>query len=149
MHAVWSPERGGVHPGRVKEGEEKMEVRGTPGGEAWIKAKVQVIQITEAGTTYYVKVDGSGQAFEIKEGDILFDTDAAAMLAETSSRLEEIKEDLERDPLEDIGSGDYRIPEAEPKRGRGRPRKATVEGLMAKAEQARIKRNEGGDLWDS
>lgn len=125
-----------------------MEVRGTPGGEAWIKAKIKIIQITEAGTTYYVKIDGSGQSFEIKEGDILFDTDAAAMLAETSRRLEDIKEDLERDPLEDIGAGNYRIPEAEPKRGRGRPRKATVEGLMAKAEQARIRREAEEDpLW--
>ena len=122
-----------------------MEVRGTPGGEAWIKAKVKIIQITEAGTTYYVMIDGSGQ---IKEGDILFETDAAAMLAETSRRLEDIKEDLERDPLEDIGAGNYRIPEAEPKRGRGRPRKATVEGLMAKAEQARIRREAEKDpLW--
>lgn len=125
-----------------------MEVRGTPGGEAWIKATVKIIEITEAGTTYYVKIDGSGQAFEIKEGGILFETDAAAMLAETSRRLEDIKEDLERDPLEDIGAGNYRIPEAEPKRGRGRPRKATVEGLMAKAEQARIRREAEKDpLW--
>lgn len=125
-----------------------MEVRGTPGGEAWIKATVKIIEITEAGITYYVKIDGFGQAFEIKEGDILFETDAAAMLAETSRRLEDIKEDLERDPLEDIGAGNYRIPEAEPKRGRGRPRKATVEGLMAKAEQARIRREAEKDpLW--
>ena len=125
-----------------------MEVRGTPGGEAWIKATVKIIEITEAGTTYYVKIDGSGQAFEIKEGDIIFETDAAAMLAETSRRLEDIKEDLERDPLEEIGAGNYRIPEAEPKRGRGRPKKATVEGLMAKAEQARIRREaEENPLW--
>lgn len=125
-----------------------MEVRGTPGGEAWIKAKVKIIEITEAGTTYYVSIDGSGQAFERKEREILFETDAAAMLAETSRRLEDIKEDLERDPLEDIGAGNYRIPEAEPKRGRGRPRKATVEGLMAKAEQARIRREAEEDpLW--
>lgn len=126
-----------------------MEVRGTPGGEAWIKATVKAIQIRENGTSYFVQLEGRDEWHEVDAADILFNTDAAVMLGETSRRLEEIKEDLEGDPLEDIGAGDYRIPEAEPKRGRGRPRKATVEGLMAKAEQARIRRDEGGDLWDS
>lgn len=125
-----------------------MEVRGTPGGEAWIKATVTEIQIRQDATHYFVRLDGFQSEFKVKAENILFETDAAAMLAETSRRLEDIKEDLERDPLEDIGAGNYRIPEAEPKRGRGRPRKATVEGLMAKAEQARI-RNEGGSLWDN
>lgn len=125
-----------------------MEVRGTLGGEAWIKAIVKAIQIRETGTSYFVQLEGRDEWHEVDAADIIFETDAAAMLAETSRRLEDIKEDLERDPLEDIGAGNYRIPEAEPKRGRGRPRKATVEGLMAKAEQARIKREAEEDpLW--
>lgn len=124
-----------------------MEVRGTPGGEAWIKATVKAIQIRETGTSYFVQLEGRDEWHEVDAADIIFETDAAAMLAETSRRLEDIKEDLERDPLEDIGTGNYRIPEAEPKRGRGRPRKATVEGLMAKAEQARIRREAENPLW--
>lgn len=125
-----------------------MEVRGEIGATCFVKATVKVIEIGENGTTYLVSLQEGGDFHEIKAEDILFETDAAAILAETSRRLEEIKEDLEEDPLEDIDAGKYRIPETEPKRGRGRPRKATVEGLMAKAEQAKI-RKDGGDLWDS
>lgn len=93
-----------------------------------------------------MNIDRSGQAFEVKEANILFETDTAAMLAETSRRLDEIKEDLERDPLKEE-------PEEEPEeapapRRRGRPKKATVESLMAKVEQVKI-RKEGGNLWDS
>lgn len=125
-----------------------MEVRGTPGDEAWIKAIVKAIQIRENGTSYFVQLEGRDEWHEVDAADIIFETDAAAILAETSRRLEEIKEDLEEDPLEDIDAGKYRIPETEPKRGRGRPRKATVEGLMAKAEQVRISREASdGPLW--
>jgi len=124
-----------------------MEVRGTPGSEAWIKAKVKVIQIGENGTSYRVQpvgvVDFQNYLIEVDAADILFETDAAAMLAETSRRLEEIKEDSERDLLEEEPEEEEPAP-----RRRGRPKKATVEGLMAKAEQARIRREaEEAPLW--
>lgn len=127
-----------------------MEVRGTPGSEAWIKAKVKVIQIGENSTSYRVQpvgvIDFQNYLIEVDAADILFETDAAAMLAETSRRLEEIKEDLERDPLEEEPKEEPE--EAPAPRRRGRPKKATVEGLMAKAEQARIRREaEEAPLW--
>ena len=73
-----------------------MEVRGTPGGEAWIKAIVKAIQIRETGTSYFVQLEGRDEWHEVDAADIIFETDAAAMLAETSRRLEDIKEDLSR-----------------------------------------------------
>lgn len=129
-----------------------MEVKGNIGDVVFVKSKIRKIQIGENGTSYSVQPEGvvniRDHLLEADAADILFETDAAAMLAETSRQLEEIKEDLEPDPLEDIDAGKYRIPETEPKRGRGRPRKATVEGLMAKAEQARIRREAEEDpLW--
>lgn len=133
-----------------------MEVRGNIGDVVFVKSKIRKIQIGEGGTSYCVQpegvVDFRSCLLEVDAEDIMFETDAAAMLADTSRRLEEIKEDLEQDPkgfstLEPELPA-YTIPEAEPKRGRGRPKKATVEGLMAKAEQARIRREaEENPLW--
>lgn len=48
-----------------------MEIIGKPGEEVWVKAKIHLITLTEAGITYYVKIDGYGQSFEMKEGDIM------------------------------------------------------------------------------
>lgn len=89
-----------------------MEIIGKPGEEVWVKAKIHLINITEAGITYYVKIDGSGQAFEMKEEDIM----AAAP-------------EIIREPVK-TGA-------AQTGKKRGRPRKATVEDLMARAEGER------------
>lgn len=123
-----------------------MEVRGTPGSEAWIKAKVKVIQIGENGTSYRVQpvgvIDFQNYLIEVDAADILFETDAAEMLkAEKQPEEEDPQEEPEEEPQEE--------PEEAPvPRRRGRPKKATVEGLMAKAEQARIRREaEEAPLW--
>ena len=114
-----------------------MEVRGTPGGEAWIKATVKAIQIRENGISYFVQLEGRDEWHEVDAADILFETDPAEMM-EIEKKIEELKE---------MPAVKFETPEA-PRRGRGRPKKATVEGLMAKAEQARIRREAEEDpLW--
>lgn len=126
-----------------------MEVRGTPGSEAWIKAKVKVIQIGEKSTSYRVQpvgvIDFQNYLLEVDAADILFETDAAEMLkAEKQPEEEESKGYSIMDP--ELPAVKYETPEA-PRR-RGRPKKATVEGLMAKAEQARIRSEaEEAPLW--
>jgi len=100
-----------------------MEIIGKPGEEVWVKAKIHLITLTEAGITYYVKMDGSGQSFEMKEGDIM--AAAPKIIREPVNREE---------PQEE--------PEAAPKKRRGRPRKATVEDLVARAEGERPQRIE-------
>lgn len=127
-----------------------MEVKGNIGDVVFVKSKIRKIQIAENGTSYSVQPEGvvniRDHLLEVDAKDIMFEGDAAAMLAETSRQLEEIKEDLERDPLEDEPEEEPEEPPA-PRR-RGRPKKATVEGLMAKAEQAKIRREaEEGPLW--
>lgn len=106
-----------------------MKIIGKPGEEVWVKAKIHLITLTEAGITYYVKMDGSGQSFEMKEGDIM----AAAP--------EIIREPVNREEPKDPGAVPA-DPEEVPKKRRGRPRKATVEDLVARAEGERPQRIE-------
>lgn len=107
-----------------------MEIIGKPGDEVWVKAKIHLINITEDGTTYYVKLDESGQAFGKREEDIIA---AAPKIIRELAKREEPQDEPEEEPA--------------PRR-RGRPKKATVEGLMAKAEQARIRSEaEEAPLW--
>lgn len=47
-----------------------MEVRGTPGGEAWIKATVKAIQIRETGTSYFVQLEGCDEWHEVEQARI-------------------------------------------------------------------------------
>lgn len=146
MRPVWKTVRRGLyHSGRLREEKEKMEVRGEIGATCFVKATVKVIEIGENGTTYLVTLHEGGDYHGIKAEDILFETDPAEMLkAEKQPEEEEPKGYSIMDP--ELPAVKFETPEA-PRR-RGRPKKATVEGLMAKAEQARIKK-EGGDLWDS
>jgi predicted HicB family RNase H-like nuclease len=119
-----------------------MEVRGTPGGEAWIKATVTEIQIRQDATHYFVRLDGFQSEFKVKAENILFESDSVEMLkAKKQPEEEDPQEEPEEEPQEE--------PEEAPApRRRGRPKKATVEGLMAKAEQARIRREaEEAPLW--
>ena len=110
-----------------------MELKGKPGEEVWIKATVNFIQIGLDGASYFVEIEG--QLVQFPESAVM----AVSVLddPETVKReepQEEPKEELKEEPKE----------EPAPRR-RGRPKKATVEGLMAKAEQAKI-RNEA-DTW--
>jgi hypothetical protein len=115
-----------------------MEIIGKPGEEVWVKAKIHLINITEDGTTYYVKLDETGPAFGKRAEDIIA---AAPKIIREPAKREKPQEEPEDEPEEE--------PEEEPApRRRGRPKKATVEGLMAKAEQARIRREaEEAPLW--
>lgn len=119
-----------------------MEIRGDIGAEAYVKATVKHIHITEAGVTYYVQHDGSGQLFEIKESDILFDTDPAEMLGMVKEYPAVKYETMEppgysvMDP--ELPAVKFETPEA-PRR-RGRPKKASVDDLMKRAEQAKIRK---------
>ena len=101
-----------------------MEIIGKPGEEVWVKAKIHLINITEDGITYYVKMDESGQAFEKKEEEII----AAAP--------KNIKEPAK------TGA-------AQTGKKRGRPRKATVEDLVERAKGERPQKIEILKIPDS
>ena len=116
-----------------------MEVRGNIGDIVFVKSKIRKIQIGEGGTSYCVQpegvVDWRSCLLEVDAEDIMFEADAAGTL--------KAEEQSER-PAE-VPGVKFETPEA-PRRGR--PKKATVEGLMAKAEQARIRREAEEDpLW--
>ena len=112
-----------------------MELKGKPGEEVWIKAQVNFVQIGLEGVSYFVDIEG--QLVQFPESAVM------------AVKREEPQEEPEEEPKgysimdPELPAVKYETPEA-PRR-RGRPKKATVEGLMAKAEQAKI-RNEA-DAW--
>lgn len=109
-----------------------MELKGKPGEEVWIKAAVNFIQIGLDGVSYFVDIEG--QLVQFPESAVM-----AVSVPDDSETVkrEEPQEEPEEEPEE-----------APTPRRRGRPKKATVEGLMAKAEQVRISREmSDGPLW--
>lgn len=113
-----------------------MEVRGEIGATCFVKATVKVIEIGENGTTYLVTLQEGGDYHEVKAEDILFETNSAEML-EAEKKIEELKE---------MPAVKFETPEA-PRR-RGRPKKASVDDLMKRAEQAKKSRPCDEDpLW--
>lgn len=118
-----------------------MELKGKPGEDVWVKAKVNFIQIGLEGVSYFVDIEGQLVQFPA----------TAVMAVSVLDDPETVKREEPRvEPVVRLAIDEHQDePEEEPApRRRGRPRKATVEGLMAKAEQARI-RNEELDmsLW--
>lgn len=96
-----------------------MELKGKPGEDVWVKATVNFVQIGLEGVSYFVDIEG--QLVQFPESAVM------------AIKGEEPQEEPEEEPA--------------PRR-RGRPKKATVEGLMAKAEQARIRSEaEEAPLW--
>lgn len=122
-----------------------MELKGKPGEEVWIKATVNFIQIGLDGASYFVDIEG--QLVQFPESAVM----AVSVLDDPETvKREELKDVPQEEPEaapEDPGAVPA-APEEVPKRRRGRPKKATVEGLMAKAEKAKI-RNEAEEepLW--
>lgn len=102
-----------------------MELKGKPGEEVWIKAQVNFVQIGLEGVSYFVDIEGQLVQFP----------ESAVMAVK--------REEPQEEPVVRLSVDEHQEePEEEPApRRRGRPKKATVEGLMAKAEQAKI-RNE-------
>lgn len=121
-----------------------MEIKGKPGDAVWIRATLRKIVVTESGVEYYANPEGTDSRFSFKAEDIKVDPmpksealtkaleevcDAAkaqvydAMLvypeAEQPKKFQEV--------IDSVDAG---------KKKRGRPRKATVEDLMHKADQA-------------
>lgn len=115
-----------------------MELKGKPGEEVWIKATVNFVQIGLDGASYFVDIEGQLVQFP----------ESAVMAVSVLDDPETVKrEELKEDPQEDPGAVPA-DPEEVPKKRRGRPKKATVEGLMAKAEKAKIRNEvEEEPLW--
>lgn len=118
-----------------------MELKGKPGEEVWVKAQVNFIQIGLEGVSYFVDIEGQLVQFPA----------TAVMAVSVLDDPETVKREEPRvEPVVRLAVDEYQDePEEEPApRRRGRPKKATVEGLMAKAEQARIRREAEEDpLW--
>ena len=118
-----------------------MELKGKPGEEVWVKAQVNFVQIGLEGVSYFVDIEGQLVQFPA----------TAVMAVSVLDDPETVKREEPRvEPVVRLAVDEYQDePEEEPApRRRGRPKKATVEGLMAKAEQARIRREAEEDpLW--
>lgn len=118
-----------------------MELKGKPGEDVWVKAQVNFIQIGLEGVSYFVDIEGQLVQFPA----------TAVMAVSVLDDPETVKREEPRvEPVVRLAVDEYQDePEEAPApRRRGRPKKATVEGLMAKAEQARIRREAEEDpLW--
>lgn len=112
-----------------------MELKGKPGEEVWIKAKVNFIQIGLDGASYFVDIEG--QLVQFPESAVM----AVSVLDDPETvKREEPQEEPEAAP-KDPGAVPA-DPEEVPKKRRGRPRKATVEDLVVRAEGKRPQRIE-------
>lgn len=122
-----------------------MELKGKPGEDVWVKATVNFVQIGLEGVSYFVDIEGQLVQFPA----------SAVMAVSVLDDPETVKREEPRvEPVVRLAIDEHQDePEEEPEeapapRRRGRPKKATVEGLMAKAEQAKIRREaEEGPLW--
>lgn len=116
-----------------------MELKGKPGEEVWIKATVNFVQIGLDGASYFVDIEG--QLVQFPESAVM----AVSVLDDPKTvKREELKEDPLEEPEaapKDPGAVPA-DPEEVPKKRRGRPRKATVEDLVARAEGERSQRIE-------
>ena len=106
-----------------------MEILGTPGGPVWVRATIHIIQISEAGVFYYVKLPDSGQAFEFKAEDVRICADSEKDPEKDPEKKREENLQTEETPAEVMAKA--------AKKKRGRPRKATVEDLLQRAEDVR------------
>lgn len=95
-----------------------MEIKGRPGEEIWVKAKINFIQAGLDGVSYFVDIEGQLVQFP----------ESAVMILEPA---EEPQEEPEEEPKEP--GAVPADPEEVPKKRRGRPRKATVEDLMRRS----------------
>jgi AT hook motif. len=121
-----------------------MEIKGKPGDTVWIRATLRKIVVTESGVEYYANPTGTDSRFSFKAEDIKIDPmsksealtkaleevcDAAkaqvydAMLVQPEGEQQKKFQEV----IDSVDAG---------KKKRGRPRKATVEDLMHKADQA-------------
>ncbi len=107
-----------------------MEIKGKPGDEVWIRATLRKIVVTESGVEYYANPTGTDSRFSFKAEDIKIDTEEPDVATVQAGRRTAEEVEQRKKFQEVIDSVD------EGKKKRGRPRKATVEDLMHKADQA-------------
>jgi len=120
-----------------------MEIKGNIGQEILISGIIKKIMVDENGLVQYdVRVFGSDFSFWLPSPDIVFKT------AEEVLNEELTAEELSNINVTDCDSSETE-PETEeesfaveqPKKKRGRPRKATVENLMKIADEVERKEN--------
>ena len=107
-----------------------MEIKGKPGDTVWIRATLRKIEVTESGVYYFLETKGINGLVRFKSEDLKNDTedpDVATVQAgrRTADEVEQRKKFQE--VIDSVDAG---------KKKRERPRKATVEDLMHKADQA-------------
>lgn len=139
-----------------------MEIKGKPGDAVWIRATLRKIVVTESGVEYYANPEGTDSRFSFKAEDIK--VDPMPKSEALTKALEEVCDaakaqvydamlvypEAEEPDVATVQAGRRTADEVEQrkkfqevidsvdagKKKRGRPRKATVEDLMHKADQA-------------
>lgn len=92
-----------------------MLVRGNIGDKVYVKATIDMIQVTEDGVSYFVKVGNAGDYQEFNEDEVIFN-DAAGKIETPEDTTAVIPQNAKK---------------------RGRPKKTTVADLARKAEKVR------------
>lgn len=108
-----------------------MEIRGNIGDKVLVPAKIIGIKIDESGTTYFL---ASGIAFKMDHfmaslDDMTFVEEYIPEEAPADEKKIKRKIDEAMDGVQDMKE------EPKSKKKRGRPRKATIESIMEKAEK--------------
>jgi hypothetical protein len=113
-----------------KRGTKHMRLKGEVGQSVLVKATIDKITITRESVTYNVCFeDEGGITLQIKEENICELDEAEDLPEEAPADEKKIKKQIDEamDGPKDI--------QEKPKKKRGRPRKATIESIMEKAEK--------------
>jgi hypothetical protein len=106
-----------------------MEIRGNIGDKVLVPAKIIGIKIDESGTTYFL---ASGIAFKMDH--FMASLDDMTFVEEYIPEEAPADEKKIKKMIDEAMDGPKDIQE-KPKKKRGRPRKATIESIMEKAEK--------------
>lgn len=109
-----------------------MRLKGEVGQSILIKATIEKIMITREGVTYGVTFeDEGGITLQIKDENVCKLEETQYIPEEAPADEKKIKKKIDEamDGAQDMKE------EPKPKKKRGRPRKATIESIMEKAEK--------------
>lgn len=105
-----------------------MEIRGNIGDKVLVPARIIGIKIDESGTTYFL---ASGIAFKMDH--FMATLDDMTFVEEYIPEEAPADEKKIKKKIDEAMDGAQEEPK--PKKKRGRPRKATIESIMQKAEK--------------
>lgn len=118
-----------------------MKIKGNIGETIYVKAKLSMIQVNDSGVVYFAQVDDNGDFIPFAENDVRFEDSEKAENApaelpwvEPKPAKPDVIKTAVAIPKAEV-SEDSRVVIPQTLKRRGRPKKATVEDLVKKAEK--------------